>query len=118
MLDRHSARAGRQARRGLAGGHLPARHHRDRATLALIADAAAAAGFVIVGIDLPLHGIMPNDPLYALSPTNPANAALPAPFRVGEPTFNVDYVNNTTRRRDRTASPIPPASTSSISPAR
>ena len=31
----------------------------DRATLALIADAAAAAGFVIVGIDLPLHGIMP-----------------------------------------------------------
>jgi hypothetical protein len=68
----------------------------DRATLALIADAAAAAGFVIVGIDLPLHGIMPNDPLYALSPTNPANAALPAPFKVGEPTFNVDYVNNTT----------------------
>jgi hypothetical protein len=69
----------------------------DRATLALIADAAAAAGFVIVGIDLPLHGIMPNDPLYALSPTNPANAALPAQFRVGEPTFNVDYVNNATQ---------------------
>ncbi len=69
----------------------------DRGTLALLADAAAAAGFVIVGIDLPLHGIMPNDPLYALSPTNPANAALPAPFRVGEPTFNVDYVNNTTQ---------------------
>jgi hypothetical protein len=68
----------------------------DRATLALIADAAAAAGFVIVGIDLPLHGIMPNDPLYALSPTNPANAALPTAFKVGEPTFNVDYVNNTT----------------------
>ena len=53
----------------------------DRGTLALIADAAAAAGFVIVGIDLPLHGIMPNDPLYALSPTNPpANAGIPAPF--------------------------------------
>jgi hypothetical protein len=69
----------------------------DRGTLALIADAAAAAGFVIVGIDLPLHGIMPSDPLYALSPTNPANAALPASFRVGEPTFNVDYVNNTTQ---------------------
>jgi hypothetical protein len=69
----------------------------DRGTLALIADAAAAAGFVIIGIDLPLHGIMPNDPLYALSPTNPNNAALPANFRVGEPTFNVDYVNNTTQ---------------------
>jgi hypothetical protein len=69
----------------------------DRGTLALIADAAAAAGFVIVGIDLPLHGIMPNDQLYALSPTNPNNAALPANFRVGEPTFNVDYVNNTTQ---------------------
>jgi len=69
----------------------------DRGTLALIADAAAAAGFVIVGIDLPLHGIMPSDPLYALSPTNPAYAGtLPASFRVGEPTFNVDYVNNTT----------------------
>ena len=68
----------------------------DRATLALIADATAAAGYVIVGIDLPLHGVMPNDPLYALSPTNPANAALPAPFRVPEPTFNVDYINNTT----------------------
>jgi virulence factor lipase-like protein len=68
----------------------------DRGTLALIADATAQAGYVIVGIDLPLHGIMPNDPLYALSPTNPANAALPTPFKVGEPTFNVDYVNNTT----------------------
>ncbi len=71
----------------------------DRGTLALIADAAAGAGFVIVGIDLPLHGIMPNDPLYALSPTNPMGPAFPGittPFRVGEPTFNVDYVNNTT----------------------
>jgi hypothetical protein len=71
----------------------------DRGTLALIADTAAAAGFVIVGIDLPLHGIMPNDPLYALSPTNPMGPAyagiLPA-YRVAEPTFNVDYVNNTT----------------------
>jgi hypothetical protein len=68
----------------------------DRGTLALLADVAGAAGFVIVGIDLPLHGITPADPLYALSPTNPANAALPAPFRVGEPNFNVDYINNTT----------------------
>jgi hypothetical protein len=68
----------------------------DRATMVLVADAVAAAGFAMVAMDLPLHGIMPNDPFYALSPTNPANAALPAPFRVGEPTFNVDYVNNTT----------------------
>jgi len=71
----------------------------DRGTLALIADAAAQAGFVIVGIDLPLHGIMPTDPLYALSPTNPmgpAFAGITTPYRVGEPTFNVDYVNNTT----------------------
>jgi hypothetical protein len=79
----------------------------DRGTLALIADAAAAAGFVIVGIDLPLHGIMPNDPLYALSPTNPANAALPANFRVGEPTFNVDYVNNTTLAAGPDGTPDP-----------
>jgi len=71
----------------------------DRGTLALIADAAAAAGFVIVGIDLPLHGIMPTDPLYALSPTNPMGPAypgIPTAYRVGEPTFNVDYVNNAT----------------------
>jgi hypothetical protein len=71
----------------------------DRGTLALIADAAAGAGFVIVGIDLPLHGIMPNDPLYALSPTNPAGPAypgIPTAYRVTEPTFNVDYINNTT----------------------
>ncbi|HYJ41144.1 MAG TPA: hypothetical protein VEW08_10150 [Steroidobacteraceae bacterium] len=71
----------------------------DRGTLALIADVAAQAGFVIVGIDLPLHGIMPNDPLYALSPTNPMGPAFPGittPFQVPEPTFNVDYVNNTT----------------------
>jgi len=71
----------------------------DRGTLALIADTAAAAGFVIVGIDLPLHGIMPTDPLYALSPTNPmgpAYAGIPTAYRVGEPTFNVDYVNNQT----------------------
>ncbi len=71
----------------------------DRGTLALIADAAAAAGFVIVGIDLPLHGIQPTDPLYALSPTNPMGPAypgIPTAYRVGEPTFNVDYVNNTT----------------------
>ena len=71
----------------------------DRGTLALIADTAAAAGFVIVGIDLPLHGIMPNDPLYALSPTNPwvrRMPAFPTAYRRPEPTFNVDYVNNTT----------------------
>jgi hypothetical protein len=79
----------------------------DRATLALIADATAAAGYVIVGIDLPLHGIMPNDPLYALSPTNPANAALPAPFKVGEPTFNVDYINNTTQAAGPDGTPDP-----------
>jgi hypothetical protein len=69
----------------------------DRGTLALIADATAAAGYVIVGIDLPLHGIMPSDPLYALSPSNPLYAAVPAQFKAGEPTFNVDYVNNTTQ---------------------
>jgi len=68
----------------------------NRATMVLMADAVAAAGFAMVAMDLPLHGITPDDPFYALSPTNPANAALPAPFRVGEPTFNVDYVNNTT----------------------
>lgn len=79
----------------------------DRGTLALIADAAAAAGFVIVGIDLPLHGIMPSDPLYALSPTNPANAALPTNFRVPEPTFNVDYVNNTTLAAGPDGNPDP-----------
>jgi hypothetical protein len=42
---------------------------------------------------------MPSDPFYALSPTNPAGPfypGIPAGYRVGEPTFNVDYVNNAT----------------------
>lgn len=68
----------------------------DRGTLALIADATAQAGYVVVGIDLPLHGIMPSDPLYALSPSNPLYDAVPDQFKAPEPTFNVDYINNAT----------------------
>ena len=51
---------------------------RDRGTLAL-SRMPPRRGFVIVGIDLRLHGVMPNDAAARLSPTNPANAALPAP---------------------------------------
>ena len=94
---RHSARAGSEARRWLACGHLPARHHRrsrhagvdrrrrrrrrfrHRRHRSAAARHHAERSVVCAVAHQP--GVRP---------------ALPAPFRVGEPTFNVDYVNNTT----------------------
>lgn len=57
---------------------------RNRFDVLPIADSFAAAGFVVVSIDIPLHGVVPSSPL--------------APFRqVGrERTFDTDLVNNAT----------------------
>ncbi|MEM1410899.1 MAG: hypothetical protein AAGH19_00970 [Pseudomonadota bacterium] len=64
----------------------------NRMTALLVADALAAAGYVVVAIDFPLHGIEPWNPVFG-------------PFYVGntpfapiarERTFDVDYVNNET----------------------
>jgi hypothetical protein len=60
----------------------------DRSTMLAIGNSYANAGFVVVSIDHPLHGITdPANPLFV--PQDPATNR-------GERTFNVDYVNNTT----------------------
>ncbi|MES2884545.1 MAG: hypothetical protein V4709_07060 [Pseudomonadota bacterium] len=57
---------------------------RNRGDALAVAPALAAAGFVVVAIDLPLHGIVPSSPL--------------APLRQAgrERTFDLDLVNNST----------------------
>jgi hypothetical protein len=70
---------------------------RDREDMFAVADAFAQGGFVVVAIDLPLHGITnKSDPLYA-AVANPlyANPLLPAGGSI-ERTFDLDLINNTT----------------------
>lgn len=67
----------------------------SRTNALFVADAYAAAGFVVVAIDQWFHGITDTaNPLYA-GPANPASNTL---YGAGtrERTFDVDYVNNTT----------------------
>jgi len=62
-----------------------------------MADAAAMAGFAVISIDQPLHGLTssagPTGPLYA---GNPAGVHATPGFGATERTFDVDLVNNTT----------------------
>ena len=70
---------------------------RNREDMFAVADSFADAGFVVVAIDLPLHGITSQtDPLYAAG-ANPlyAGLGLPASGSI-ERTFDLDVVNNTT----------------------
>ncbi len=64
----------------------------NRSNLLTIADAAAQAGYAVIAIDSPLHGVSPDDPL--LGPLHAKNG----PFAdiANERTFDVDYVNNAT----------------------
>lgn len=62
----------------------------NRTNMLPIAESYASAGFAVIAIDQPLHGIPPTD----------SAAALRIPG-VPERTFDVDYINNTTR--------VPPA---------
>ena len=64
----------------------------SRAHMLAIADTAAQAGFAVIAMDAPLHGISPNDP--TLAPLYIGNT----PFAgvANERTFDVDYVSNTT----------------------
>ena len=63
----------------------------DRTNLLAVADAMAAAGFVVVGIDMPVHGIVdPDSPFLA-------SDAGRNPFVAAERTFGIDVVNNATR---------------------
>lgn len=57
----------------------------DRATILPLAPALAAAGFVTVAIDLPLHGLAPNHPLRTDGTLN-----------TKERTFDIDLQNNST----------------------
>jgi len=65
---------------------------RSRADMLTIADTAARAGYAVVAMDTPLHGISPNDPV--LAPLYIGNT----PFAgiANERTFDVDYVSNVT----------------------
>lgn len=70
---------------------------RNREDMFAVADSFADAGFVVVAIDLPLHGITSQtDPLYAAG-ANPlyGGLGLPASGSI-ERTFDLDVVNNTT----------------------
>jgi pimeloyl-ACP methyl ester carboxylesterase len=70
---------------------------RNRADMLLVADSFADSGFVVVAIDLPLHGLTdPTSPLYAAG-ANPLYAGLPLPANGSiERTFDLDVTNNTT----------------------
>lgn len=58
----------------------------------LVADALASAGYVVVAMDFPLHGVTPWDPVFA--PFYVGNTPFAGVAR--ERTFDVDYVNNQT----------------------
>ena len=70
---------------------------RNRTDMLAVADSFADSGFVVIAIDLPLHGITdPTNPFYAAA-GNPlyAGLSLPASGSI-ERTFDLDVVNNTT----------------------
>ena len=69
----------------------------DRTQMLPLADAFADAGFVVVAIDQPLHGLTSTaNPLYA-RPANPLyGGTLPSGATSYERTFDLDVVNNTT----------------------
>jgi hypothetical protein len=64
----------------------------NRANLLAAADTFAAAGYAVIGIDTPLHGITPQD--VALAPLYIENTAWADV--ANERTFDVDYVDNVT----------------------
>jgi len=70
---------------------------RSRADMLAVADSFADSGFVVVAIDLPLHGVTDAGSLLYASGANPLYAGLSLPS-VGsiERTFDLDVVNNTT----------------------
>jgi hypothetical protein len=64
----------------------------NRSQMLALADTAALAGFAVIAIDFPLHGIHPDDPLLgALHVENTVFAPI-----ANERTFDLDFVNNTT----------------------
>lgn len=64
---------------------------RVRTDMIILADTMARAGFAIIAIDLPLHGIDTSNPFF--SSFHASNTGFPGDV---EPTFDVDYINNQT----------------------
>ncbi len=60
----------------------------NRSHMLAVADAAAAAGYAVVAMDFPLHGMAPEDPLYI--------GNTPFVDVANERTFEVDYIDNAT----------------------
>jgi len=71
--------------------------NRNRTDMLAVADSFADSGFVVVAIDLPLHGLTdPTSPLYATG-ANPLYSGLSLPANGSiERTFDLDVLNNTT----------------------
>jgi hypothetical protein len=67
---------------------------RNRTDMLAIAPTLASAGFVVVAIDLPLHGLV--DATAAVSPGCGTGATNALYAGAAERTFGVDYVSNTT----------------------
>jgi hypothetical protein len=65
----------------------------NRAQALTMADAYADVCFIVVAMDMPLHGIVQGDPTFGALYCSPA---LPQCIGATERTFNVDLVNNTT----------------------
>jgi len=65
----------------------------NRGQALTMADAYADACFIVVAMDLPLHGIVQGDPTFGALYCSPA---LPQCIGAKERTFDVDLVNNTT----------------------
>jgi pimeloyl-ACP methyl ester carboxylesterase len=70
---------------------------RNRSDMLAVADSFADSGFVVVAIDLPLHGVTdPTSPLYASGANRLyGGLSLPATGSI-ERTFDLDVMNNTT----------------------
>jgi pimeloyl-ACP methyl ester carboxylesterase len=70
---------------------------RSRADMLAVADSFADSGFVVVAIDLPLHGLTDQSSVLYASGANPLYAGLSLPSTGSiERTFDLDVVNNTT----------------------
>ena len=64
----------------------------NRSQMLAIADTAAAAGYAVIALDAPMHGIQPEDPtLGMLHVSNTPFAGF-----ANERTFDVDYIDNAT----------------------
>lgn len=75
---------------------------RNRTDMLALAPTLAAAGFVTIAIDHPLHGVTNNDPNIATNPfyenqifTNPGFGGVFNALLTGERTFDIDFQDNT-----------------------